>query len=377
MPFADLVTEAERQLTICNACRYCEGYCAVFPALERRRHLDASDVVHLANLCHDCRTCLYACMYAPPHEFAVNVPKVLSQVRLETWGDGAPGSGHRSGAARAPSRRSWIGVATAFVAVLALIVALAAATEGVTRLWTQHADASPYRVISYPALLIVMSVPFLWALVSMAVAGVRHWRRTHGPLHDLFRVRPVSKALNEAAQLRYLRGGGAECQYPDDRPSPLRRHAHALVAYGFSACLASTVSAATLQDGLGSAPPYPVISVPVLLGIVGGAGLVVGTAILIMLKRRSDPVATDAAMALKDYAMLIALGLLGLTGLATLGVRSTSAFGVVLVVHLATVAVCFAVVPYTKMNHVMYRFLALVQDNLERVTGSVARRSAR
>ena len=32
-PFA----EADRQLTICNACRYCEGYCAVFPALERQR----------------------------------------------------------------------------------------------------------------------------------------------------------------------------------------------------------------------------------------------------------------------------------------------------------------------------------------------------
>ena len=32
----DLLAEAERQLDICNACRYCEGYCAVFPALERR-----------------------------------------------------------------------------------------------------------------------------------------------------------------------------------------------------------------------------------------------------------------------------------------------------------------------------------------------------
>ena len=23
-------------MTICNACRYCEGYCAVFPAMEKR-----------------------------------------------------------------------------------------------------------------------------------------------------------------------------------------------------------------------------------------------------------------------------------------------------------------------------------------------------
>jgi len=33
MPFADPVTEAERLMTICNACRYCEGHCAVFPAM--------------------------------------------------------------------------------------------------------------------------------------------------------------------------------------------------------------------------------------------------------------------------------------------------------------------------------------------------------
>ena len=33
----DLLREAERQAEICNACRYCEGYCSVFPALHRNR----------------------------------------------------------------------------------------------------------------------------------------------------------------------------------------------------------------------------------------------------------------------------------------------------------------------------------------------------
>ena len=27
------IEEAARQVNICNACRYCEGYCAVFPAI--------------------------------------------------------------------------------------------------------------------------------------------------------------------------------------------------------------------------------------------------------------------------------------------------------------------------------------------------------
>ena len=31
-----LLKDGERAMIICNACRYCEGFCAVFPAMERR-----------------------------------------------------------------------------------------------------------------------------------------------------------------------------------------------------------------------------------------------------------------------------------------------------------------------------------------------------
>ncbi len=72
--WTNLVAEAQRVLAICNACRYCEGYCAVFPALERRLAFDEGDIHYLANLCHNCGACLYACQYAPPHEFAAELP---------------------------------------------------------------------------------------------------------------------------------------------------------------------------------------------------------------------------------------------------------------------------------------------------------------
>jgi citrate/tricarballylate utilization protein len=85
VPLENLVAEAQRVLAICNACRYCEGYCAVFPALERRLAFDEGDVHYLANLCHNCGACLYACQYAPPHEFELNFPRVLAQVRKETY----------------------------------------------------------------------------------------------------------------------------------------------------------------------------------------------------------------------------------------------------------------------------------------------------
>src|SRR6266571_1137922 len=72
-------------MTICNACRYCEGYCAVFPAMERRLTFNEADINYLANLCHNCAECYYACPYAAPHEFAVNVPKVFAEIRAQSY----------------------------------------------------------------------------------------------------------------------------------------------------------------------------------------------------------------------------------------------------------------------------------------------------
>src|SRR5512144_1072499 len=85
VPLPDPVREVERQMRICNACRYCEGFCAVFPAMTRRLDFDKVDIHYLANLCHNCSACYYACQYAPPHEFAVNVPRAMAQVRQRTY----------------------------------------------------------------------------------------------------------------------------------------------------------------------------------------------------------------------------------------------------------------------------------------------------
>ena len=81
----DNLREADRLMTICNACRYCEGYCAVFPAMERRLTFSEADMNYLANLCHNCAECYYACQYAPPHEFAVNVPQAFAEIRAQSY----------------------------------------------------------------------------------------------------------------------------------------------------------------------------------------------------------------------------------------------------------------------------------------------------
>ena len=87
LPLTAAESEVARQMQICNACRYCEGFCAVFPAMTRRLDFGKADIHYLANLCHNCGACLHACQYAPPHEFAVNVPQSLAVVRGQTYAD--------------------------------------------------------------------------------------------------------------------------------------------------------------------------------------------------------------------------------------------------------------------------------------------------
>ena len=105
--------EVGRQMQICNACRYCEGFCAVFPAMTRRLEFGKADIHFLANLCHNCGACLHACQYAPPHEFAVNVPQAMAEVRGQTYVDYAwpPALGCSTSATashcRWPWRRRW------------------------------------------------------------------------------------------------------------------------------------------------------------------------------------------------------------------------------------------------------------------------------
>lgn len=355
-----LVEEASRQLNICNACRYCEGFCAVYPALERRNLLSAGDVTQLANLCHDCRACFDACMYAPPHEFAVNVPKVLSATRAETyrryvWPERVP-----------RLLRGWIGVFAGCLISAAVFVVIALLYAGPAGLVADPPSAwSPYDVIPNPALLALTMVPSVFAIVVMVAAGRRYWVEVGGA-PDGLSWRAVWRAVGYALTLRYLRGGGADCYYPEEEvPGPARRRLHAMVMYGFGLCIVSTISAAILEHIFAIEPPYPVLSVPVLTGTVGGIGMVVGCTALLHLKRRSSNVTSFAQMTIKDYGLLVALLFLALSGMATLLVRETAAYPVVYLVHMASVSLAYAAAPYSKFVHLVFRFLALVRDNLE------------
>lgn len=355
----DLYAEARRQLSVCNACRYCAGYCPVWPALELRTDLSDGDLGYLANLCHDCQNCYTACMYTAPHEFALNPPKVFAGLREDTYRRYAwPGHLPRW-------LHGWRGTAAALVAAATLLAVLSDVATGRLLAAVPGNPGSPYQIVPYALLLVLVGLPTLWCVVVLGAGTLRYWHDIHGPVADLARPGTWAKALGQAVHLRHLRGGGADCDYPGDAPSVGRRRFHHVLGYGFLLCVASTVSAAIEQDLLGISPPYPYLSVPVATGTLGGVGMIVGGAGLLALKARSDAARSTASMRAADYAFTTALLLLAATGLLTLAVRDTPAFGPVLTAHLAAVMVGFAVAPYTKFAHWPYRLLAIYKHNLD------------
>jgi citrate/tricarballylate utilization protein len=351
----DLTAELDRQLSVCNACRYCEGFCAVFGAAQLRTAIGDGDVAYLANLCHDCRMCYDACMFTPPHEFAIDIPAVMSAARVQTYRQYARPA-LLVGLARDPRGVALLATG-AGIAVVALAIA---STAGAAALWTQQLGPGAfYRVLPYAAMLAIAFGTVLFAVVC-AAAGARDYAHDVARGERFVSASSLRTALRDALALTYLRGGGAGC-YDEHRGSGRRRFFHGLVMWGFLADLAATTSAAFEQEFLHLLPPYPLFSVPVVLGTGGGIALAIGVAGLAAVKRRSDARPMEPRMIALDYAFLGLLETVALTGLALLAFRTTPAMGALLAIHLGAVAGLFVTAPYGKFVHFVYRFIALVK----------------
>jgi citrate/tricarballylate utilization protein len=362
LPIA-LVAEGQRMASICNACRYCEGYCAVFPSIERRLSFAESDLAYLANLCHNCGSCYYACQYAPPHEFNLNLPRLLADVRIETykkyaWPDPLARLFERGGVIAS-------GVLVACMAVLLLALML---LNDSSALFAAHPDSEGafYAVISHRTMAWSFGLVFAFVVVALFVGAVRFWRDTEEKMGDLVSPGPVAQSIGDVLQLKYLGGGGDGCTYPDERPSHARRWFHHFTFYGFMLCFAATCVATVYHYALGRPAPYPFWSAPVVLGTLGGIGLLIGPAGLLWLRRRRDPALAASRDGGMDVAFLLLLFLTALSGLALLVTRELPGMALVLAVHLAIVMALFLTLPYGKFVHAVYRFAALVRYHLER-----------
>lgn len=349
MPRTDLFQEGERILRICNSCRYCEGYCAVFPAIERRQTFPEGDLNYLANLCHNCSECYYACQYAPPHEFAVNVPKLLAEIRAESYQQYAWPRVFAKGPV------VWLIIAVCLI----LSILFAKGT-------TPQPGGDFYRIVPHRVMVMAFGGVSIFVLLAFAVGFARCWRDSGERFLQFLNPGTLAKALRDVLTLHYLDGGGGGCAYPGAHQSQSRRWFHHFTFYGFALCFASTVTAAFYHYAFGWRAPYGYLSIPVVLGTSGGIAMVIGTLGLLWLKRTSNPETQAQGQSGMDLTFLALLFLASASGLALLAFRQTAAMGVLLIVHLGIILALFLTLPYGKFVHAIYRSAALVKYSLER-----------
>jgi citrate/tricarballylate utilization protein len=357
-----ILEEADRLMTVCNSCRYCEGLCAVFPAMEMRRSFSDGDLNYLANLCHACGACYTDCQFSPPHEYNVNVPQTLAIARAESyaayaWPRAFSGLFARNGLAIA---------LIAALSVAVFIFGFAAFNDPQVFHGVHTGPGAFYELMPHNAMAALFGAAFLYAIVAL-VMGVRgFWRDIGEPVGNKADAGSLFQAMRDAGELRYLDGGGVGCFNEDDKPTDRRKIFHHLTFYGFFLCFAATAVGTLYHYLLAREAPYAWWDLPVILGTLGGVGLLIGPLGLLTEKFKRDPVLADQKRMGMDVAFIAMLFLTALTGIALLLLRETSAMGPLLALHLGVVFALFITMPYGKFVHGIYRYAALVRYARER-----------
>lgn len=361
MPQSELIHIGEEMMAVCNSCRYCEGFCAVWPAMEYRRSFAEADLNYLANLCHNCSECYYACQYAPPHEWMINPTQTFAKIRAQNYEQFAwpkpLASAFRANA-----------LVVSLMTALMLVVFLFGATHGLggRSLTAPVPGGNFYQITSHEVLVLAFGAAGLFAALALLIGVVRFWRNIGEQTSDLINPSALMLAVKEALALKYLDQGGWGCAYPDEKSSQSRRWFHHITFYGFLSCFAATTLGAIYYYGFGWKGPYGYASLPVILGTLGGIGLLIGPIGLWSLKPRRNREITDESQQSMDVAFIVMLLLTSASGLLLLILRDTAAMGTLLVIHLGIVMALFLTLPYGKFVHGVYRFTALVKYALER-----------
>jgi citrate/tricarballylate utilization protein len=373
MPLADLTAKGAHTLTVCNACRYCEQYCPVFPAMEERTTFGAADLAYLANLCHNCGECLYACQFAPPHEFGIDVPRTLAEIRFASYEEYA-----WPRALAVLFRRHSLLTATAMVAVFSVVMLAVARLVGSPG-QTPVAGGDFYAVVPHGAMVALFGGVFAFVAVAIAVGVARFVRasgrpeglqprmggseglqpRMGGSEDPRLRTGAAWRALRDGVALRHLHASGTDCVSGEEARAPWRRWWHHVVVAGFLLCAASTSVAAVYHSVFGWIAPYAYTSLPVVLGSLGGVALLAGCAGVWTVRARRDAALRDPAQDGLDRSFVALLFVTSLTGLVLLVLRESAAMSSLLAVHLGAVLALFVTLPYGKFVHGAYRLAAL------------------
>ena len=360
-------TDALQSCIICNSCRYCEGLCAVFPAMEKKREFNLQDIDYLANLCHQCSECFYDCQYAPPHEFNVSIPQQFATIRQESYKKYAflrPLSVAFEKNALISSVVLLVLLFLGFCLASAFEPSASVAASGIGGEVASVAKKGDFfAVISYGYMVGIFMIVGCFSFVALAIGFVRFGKAIELKLPPL---EVIAQSLKDTLSLRYLGGHKSEgCTYPNALRSNARRIYHHLTAYGFLFCFIATNLGAIWMHFLGLNAPYDITQAPKIFGLVGGIMLCVGTLGLLFIKLEADDEIKDSQSVGMDYVLIVMLFLSSFSGLCLMVSKQSLLLAYMLYFHLSTVLAFFVMMPYSKFVHIFYRFIALLKYNTD------------
>ena len=261
-------------------------------------------------------------------------------------------------------------MALALAAGLSLFLLLAPALNG--SLLQTPSPGNFYAIFPHNLLVSIFAPVFLFAVLALVLGLRRFWRAVApasaaDPAEAVVSSAAATEAGLNALRLKYLDGGHGEgCNNQDDGWTLWRRRFHHLTFYGFLLCFAATAVATCYNYLLGWDAPYDFSSLPKLLGVSGGIGLLLGTAGLFQLNLRRHPLHGDAAQKPMDRGFMALLFFGSLSGLALWLGRGTQSLPTLLAIHLGVVMALFATLPYGKFAHGIFRGAALLKWASER-----------
>jgi len=338
-----LMEEASRQLTICNACRYCEGFCDVWDAIERRREFSHGDLLHLSNLCHDCRACYYACPFIPPHELMINIPKVLGDVREQSYEKFVfPKVLVRV------MRRS--GLAYLFLTTLIFVTTLyyVFLLHGLSAFY--ETSLTMQELFPYPVFFVAEYSLYIYVFFLWFIQGRSYWKDISNGRK--MNVKAIGRAILDVFTHKDFKGGGAGCNYPSENGSLFRLFAHASVMFGF------IIDWITILF-------YPFANVVVIsIYFIGSVLIFAGAGLLLLMRFKADKKPDSKSISSAFTAMMFSTGA---SGIIFITLISSPEWIIFFLLRDSLIAAIFIMAPFTKFLHPVYRFISLVLNRYEEI----------
>ena len=230
------------------------------------------------------------------------------------------------------------------------------------------------KFVAHESLYVLYGGGFGLMLLSMFLSGRKLWQAmvkdTAEPTGEITWI----KAVIESAKEFLLHDRFRKCE-----ESKVRTWGHMMVFYGFAGLfIVTSVVAPLAWLGL---YPLSLFSPLKILGNIAGVLLTVGVILLIMDRADRE---VEEKHSYFDWMLLIQIIILAVTGMALMALRllvhpevvtysyAALAYGIYFI-HLWSVFIVILLLPFTKLAHMFYRFLAMVHAKMASIpTGSVS-----